>query len=99
MTSDHGECPGCTNPSPRPLTVDDQKIIPFPALQKIESAPGRALICGSCGCVYKVKHAIERRAWPLPARAPSRVGDSEQNVVMPAASRSRSLRERRWDPM
>ena len=54
MTSDQGECPGCTTPSPRSITSDDQKKIPPPAWRKIDSAPGRALICNYCGCVYKV---------------------------------------------
>ncbi len=54
MADTHGDCPGCTHPSPHELSSAELGRIPKPIRTEIEATPGRPMICGYCGCVYKV---------------------------------------------
>jgi hypothetical protein len=51
---DNGACPGCAHPRPREMSEDEQRSIPPRTLEVIDSTPGRPMICGYCGCVYKI---------------------------------------------
>ena len=54
MSGPQGDCPGCIQPRPRELTPAELKRIPAAHRKEIEASPGRALVCGYCGCVHKV---------------------------------------------
>ena len=52
--SEKGGCPGCTRPDPREMTTAQEKRIPPQVRDAVNATPGRSMICGYCGCVYKI---------------------------------------------
>ena len=52
--NEKGDCPGCTHADPGPITDEMLALVPRSVREEIESTPGRTMICGYCGCVYKI---------------------------------------------